>query len=206
MIGIALWIKAVSPGPVFFHQERVGYRGRRFLIRKFRTMKVDAETFSHERHLERLIRTNSPMTKLDAADPRIICGGRLLRGLGFDELPQLFNVLYGEMSLVGPRPCTPREFEAYQPWQKARVQALPGLTGYWQVNGKNRTTLTEMIHLDLFYTRAMSLKLDLAILFLTVPTLLGQLLETRRASRRRARTARFAEDAAPSTGSTPLAS
>jgi exopolysaccharide production protein ExoY len=186
MIGIALWIKAVSPGPIFFYQERVGYRGRRFLIRKFRTMKVDAETLSHERHLEQLMQTNRPMTKLDAADPRIIRGGRILRALGIDELPQLFNVLYGEMSLVGPRPCTPREFQAYEPWQRARVQALPGLTGYWQVNGKNRTTFTDMVHMDLFYARAMSLKLDVAILLRTFPALLGQFLETRRAVRQRA--------------------
>jgi lipopolysaccharide/colanic/teichoic acid biosynthesis glycosyltransferase len=199
MIGIALWIKAVSPGPIFFYQERVGYRARRFLIRKFRTMKVDAETLSHERHLEQLMQTNRPMTKLDAADPRIIRGGRILRALGVDELPQLFNVLYGEMSLVGPRPCTLREFQAYEPWQRARVQALPGLTGYWQVNGKNRTTFTEMIQMDLFYTRAMSLKMDMAILLRTLPALLGQFLETRRAVRERARTARCVDHAVPST-------
>jgi lipopolysaccharide/colanic/teichoic acid biosynthesis glycosyltransferase len=125
------------------------------------------------------------MTKLDVADPRIVRGGRLLRALGVDELPQLFNVLSGEMSLVGPRPCTPREFQAYQPWQRARVQALPGLTGYWQVNGKNKTTFTEMIHLDLFYARAMSLGMDTAILLRTPPALLGQFLEAWRASTRR---------------------
>jgi lipopolysaccharide/colanic/teichoic acid biosynthesis glycosyltransferase len=198
MIGIALWIKAVSPGPVFFYQERIGHRGRRFLIRKFRTMKIDAETVSHERHLEQLMQTNRPMTKLDAADPRIIPGGRLLRALGVDELPQLFNVLHGEMSLVGPRPCTLREFEAYEPWQRGRVQALPGLTGYWQVNGKNKTTFTEMIQMDLFYAGAMSLKLDLAILFRTFPALLEQFLETRQAARERARAARSVNSAVPS--------
>jgi exopolysaccharide production protein ExoY len=198
MIGIALWIKAVSPGPIFFYQERVGFRGRRFLIRKFRTMKVDAETLSHERHLEQLMQTNRPMTKLDAADPRIIRGGRILRALGVDELPQLFNVLHGEMSLVGPRPCTLREFQAYEPWQRARVQALPGLTGYWQVNGKNRTTFTEMIQMDLFYTRAVSLTLDTIILLRTFPALLGQFLETRRAVRERARIPRCVNSAIPS--------
>jgi exopolysaccharide production protein ExoY len=182
MIGIALWIKAVSPGPIFFYQERVGYRGRRFLIRKFRTMRVDVEALSHERHFEQLMQTNRPMTKLDAADPRIIRGGCILRALGVDELPQLFNVLHGEMSLVGPRPCTAREFQAYEPWQRARVDALPGLTGYWQVNGKNRTTFTEMIQMDLRYARALSLKLDLTILFRTPLVLLGQVLEARRAS------------------------
>jgi lipopolysaccharide/colanic/teichoic acid biosynthesis glycosyltransferase len=198
MIGIAIWIKAVSPGPIFFYQERVGYRGRRFLIGKFRTMKVDAETLSHERHLEQLMQTNRPMAKLDAADPRIIRGGRILRALGVDELPQLFNVLHGEMSLVGPRPCTLREFQAYEPWQRARVEALPGLTGYWQVNGKNKTTFTEMIQMDLYYARAMSLKLDTMILLKTVPALLGQFLETRRAVRERVRTLGCAGNAVPS--------
>jgi exopolysaccharide production protein ExoY len=205
MIGIALWIKAVSPGPVFFYQERVGYRGRRFLIRKFRTMKVDAETLSHERHLEQLMQTNRPMTKLDAVDPRIIRGGRILRALGVDELPQLFNVLYGEMSLVGPRPCTLREFQAYEPWQRARVQALPGLTGYWQVNGKNKTTFTEMIQMDLFYARAMSLKLDTMILLRTFPALLGQFLDSRWAARNPARTSRCAGNAVSSASCMPLA-
>jgi len=181
MIGIALWIRVVSPGPIFFYQERVGLGGRRFLIRKFRTMKVNAETVSHERHLEQLMQANRPMTKLDAADPRIIPGGRILRALGVDELPQLFNVLHGEMSLVGPRPCTVREFQAYEPRQRARVQAPPGLTGYWQVNGKNKTTFTEMIEMDLFYARAMSLKLDVTILLRTFPALLEQFSETRRA-------------------------
>lgn len=200
MVGIALWIKVVSPGPIFFYQERVGYRGRRFLIRKFRTMKVDAETLTHERHLEQLMQTNRPMTKLDAADPRIIRGGRILRALGVDELPQIFNVLDGEMSLVGPRPCTLREFQAYEPWQQARVDALPGLTGYWQVNGKNRTTFTEMIQMDLFYARAMSLKLDMAILLRTCPALLGQYLDTRQATRKQARTAPgCADNVVPST-------
>ena len=198
MIGIALWIKVVSAGPVFFYQERVGYRGRRFLIRKFRTMKVDAETLTHERHLEQLMQSNRPMTKLDAADPRIIPGGRILRALGVDELPQLFNVLHGEMSLVGPRPCTLREFEAYEPWQRARVQAPPGLTGYWQVNGKNKTTFTQMIQMDLFYAGTMSLKLDLAILLRTLPALLEQFHESRRAARERARAPRAADHAVPS--------
>jgi exopolysaccharide production protein ExoY len=198
MVGIALWIKVVSPGPIFFYQERVGHRGRRFLIRKFRTMKVNADTLSHERHFEQLMQTNRPMTKLDAADPRIIRGGRILRALGVDELPQLFNVLHGEMSLVGPRPCTLREFQTYEPWQRGRVQALPGLTGYWQVNGKNKTTFTEMIQMDLFYTKAMSLKLDLAILFRTLPALLEQFLETRQAVRERARAGRSVNNVVPS--------
>jgi lipopolysaccharide/colanic/teichoic acid biosynthesis glycosyltransferase len=181
---LTLWIKLASPGPIFFRQERVGHRGRRFMILKFRTMKVNVETQSHERHLEQLIHGDRPMTKLDASgDPRIIPGGRILRATGLDELPQLFNVLRGEMSLVGPRPCTPHEFSRYQLWQHERVNAPPGLTGYWQVNGKNKTTFTEMINMDIFYTKNMSLWLDLTIMVKTFPAVLSQVMETRIATR-----------------------
>lgn len=179
MICIALWIKIVSPGPVFYRQERVGYRGRRFMILKFRTMKVNVETLSHERHLEQLMQANRPMTKLDADDPRIIRGGRILRAMGLDELPQLINVLSGEMSLVGPRPCTVSEFKRYLPWQRERVDAPPGLTGYWQVNGKNKTTFIEMINMDIFYVRNLSLGMDLEIMLRTFPALMMQVIETR---------------------------
>jgi exopolysaccharide production protein ExoY len=162
----------------------VGYRGKRFMILKFRTMKLNVETRSHESHLEQLINANVPMTKLDAAgDPRIIRGGRIIRAMGLDELPQLFNVLRGEMSLVGPRPCTPHEFKNYQMWQRERVNAAPGLTGFWQVNGKNRTTFAEMIKLDIFYTKNMSLWLDLKIIFKTVPALVVQVNDSRSARR-----------------------
>jgi exopolysaccharide production protein ExoY len=185
MIALAIWIKLASPGPIFFRQERVGYQRKRFMILKFRTMKVNVETQSHERYLEQLIHANRPMTKLDSAgDPRIIPGGRILRATGLDELPQLFNVLRGEMSLVGPRPCTPHEFGRYQKWQQARVDAAPGLTGYWQVNGKNKTTFTEMIDMDIQYTKKMSLWLDLTIMVKTFPAIMTQVIETRIASRR----------------------
>lgn len=180
MIAIGLWVRIVSPGPIFFRQERVGYRRKPFRILKFRTMKVNVETVTHELHLERLMQSDAPMTKLDAAgDPRIIKGGRILRATGLDELPQLLNVLLGEMSLVGPRPCTQYEFERYQTWQKARVNAPPGLTGYWQVNGKNKTTFTEMIKLDIYYTKHMSVWLDLLIMLKTFPTVLLHVWETR---------------------------
>jgi lipopolysaccharide/colanic/teichoic acid biosynthesis glycosyltransferase len=184
MIFLTVWVKFASPGPIFFRQERVGYRGKRFMILKFRTMKVNVETQSHELYLDQLIHANRPMTKLDASgDPRIIPGGRLLRAMGLDELPQLFNVFRGEMSLVGPRPCTPHEFGRYQSWQQGRVNAPPGLTGYWQVNGKNKTTFTEMINMDIYYTKNMSLLLDLAIIGKTFPAVLTQVIETRLASR-----------------------
>src|SRR5260370_3401492 len=180
MVGVTLWIKTGSPGPIFYRQERVGYRGRRFMMVKFRTMKVNVDTRCHEHHLERLIQANCAMTKLDASgDPRIIRGGRILRATGLDELPQLFNVLRGEMSLVGPRPCLLNEFDRYAPSQQERVNAPPGLTGYWQVNGKNKTTFTEMIAMDIYYAEHMSVWLDLKIILRTIPALIEQTLETR---------------------------
>ena len=142
-------------------------------------MKPDTDTAIHERHLEQLISADSRMAKLDARDDRIIPGGRLLRASGLDELPQLWNILRGEMSMVGPRPCTVNEFRRYQPWQQERVNAAPGLTGYWQVNGKNNTTFTEMIHLDIFYAKNMSLGLDCWIISRTPVAILGQLFEAR---------------------------
>src|SRR4029078_6471483 len=110
--------------------------------------------------------------------------GRFLRASGLDELPQIFNVLCGEMSLVGPRPCTPNEFAHYEPWQRERVNALPGLTGYWQVNGKNKTTFNEMIVMDLFYLENMSVLLDLKIMLKTGAVICEQLLESRQAAQR----------------------
>ena len=177
MLLIMAAIKISSPGPIFYRQERVGFRGRPFMVFKFRSMKVHAQTSCHELHFERLMRGGAPMTKLDAGDPRIIPWGRVLRATGLDELPQLFNVLRGEMSLVGPRPCTRLEFERYEDWQRERVNALPGLTGYWQVNGKNGTTFREMIEMDLFYAKNASVRLDLRIMVKTPAALFKQTLE-----------------------------
>jgi len=180
MILIMLAIKATSAGPVFYRQERVGYRGQRFMLFKFRTMKVNVDTRVHETHLEHLIATDCPMTKLDAqGDPRLIQCGRFLRAAALDELPQIFNVLLGEMSLVGARPCTVGEFEHYRPWQRERVNGPPGLTGYWQVNGKNKTTFSEMIEMDIFYAGKMSVRLDLAIMLRTIPAVISQVREAR---------------------------
>jgi lipopolysaccharide/colanic/teichoic acid biosynthesis glycosyltransferase len=189
-LAIALWVKLVSPGPIFFRQERIGLFGKRFMILKFRTMKVNVETGSHERHLEQLINSNVPMTKLDiTGDPRIIAGGRILRAIGLDELPQLLNVLRGDMSLVGPRPCTPHEFKSYKRSQVERVNALPGLTGYWQVNGKNKTTFSEMIDMDIFYAKNLSFWLDLEIIARTLPTIIVQVIESRISACRRSKAA-----------------
>jgi lipopolysaccharide/colanic/teichoic acid biosynthesis glycosyltransferase len=183
MILLMLVTRFASPGPIFYRQKRIGLGGRHFKIWKFRTMKVSAETQSHEQHLEELIRANRPMTKLDAyGDPRLAPFGRFLRASGLDELPQIFNVLCGEMSLVGPRPCLPNEFAHYQPWQRERANGLPGLTGYWQVNGKNKTTFNEMIAMDLFYLKNLSFLLDLKIILKTCAVIAGQLFESRPAA------------------------
>ena len=169
----------ISPGPVLFRQERVGYRGRRFKCYKFRTMHAGADSTIHREHCDQLISSNAPMVKMDAReDSRLIPGGRLIRASGLDELPQIINVLRGEMSLVGPRPCVFYEYEKYLPWQRARFDAMPGLTGLWQVSGKNRTTFDEMIRLDLQYAEHRSLWLDLKIMAKTVPALLLQLRAT----------------------------
>ena len=180
MAVIAAVIKLVSRGPVFFCQERIGLGGRPFACLKFRSMRVNAGTAVHENYLRELIRSDRPMTKLDAhSDHRLIPSGRFFRATGLDELPQLFNVLRGEMSLVGPRPCTAGEFECYEPWQKKRADAPPGLTGYWQVNGKNGTTFREMISMDIWYAGHMSLPLDLGIMLRTPGAIFRQVFETR---------------------------
>lgn len=172
--------RLVSPGPVFFCQERVGLRGRRFKIFKFRTMTVNADATVHQSHFHRLMASNAPMVKLDAKrDARLIPGGWVLRASGMDELPQIINVLRGDMSLVGPRPCIPSEYDQYLPAQRERLSVLPGLTGLWQVSGKNRTTFDEMIRLDIQYARKPSLLLNLKIVCLTPWALVVQIRDTR---------------------------
>ena len=179
---VALLIRGGSRGPVLFRQERVGYQGRRFTCFKFRTMFVNASTTTHQGHLHQLMNSNTPMLKMDSrGDPRIIPLGGLLRASGVDELPQLINVLRGEMSLVGPRPCLPYEYDNYLPWQKERFGAVPGLTGLWQVSGKNQTTFMEMIRLDIKYARSKTLGWDLKIILMTIPALIIQMRETRQA-------------------------
>jgi lipopolysaccharide/colanic/teichoic acid biosynthesis glycosyltransferase len=178
MLVIGAGIKLVSRGPVLFKQQRVGYRGQRFTCLKFRTMECDAGVAVHENYYHHLMRSDLPMTKMDLmGDPRLIPFGSVLRSTGLDELPQILNVLRGEMSLVGPRPCTPFEYDNYLPWHKKRFNACPGLTGLWQVSGKNKTTFTEMINLDIRYAQQQSLTLDFSIMIRTVPTLVSQLKE-----------------------------
>ena len=175
---IALVIKSVSRGGVIFRQERVGFVGQPFTCFKFRTMEPNAATTAHQGYLKVLMQSDQPMTKMDLlGDARLIPFGSILRSSGLDELPQLINVIRGEMSLVGPRPCLPYEYANYLPWQKARFNSLPGLTGLWQVSGKNRTTFNEMIKMDITYAEKKSIVLDAVILLKTIPTLMLQMLE-----------------------------
>jgi exopolysaccharide production protein ExoY len=197
MLLLMLVTRIASPGPIFYRQKRVGLGGRHFFIWKFRTMKMNTETQTHERYFEELMRVNCAMTKLDThGDPRLAPFGRILRASGLDELPQIFNVLCGEMSLVGPRPCLPNEFAKYERWQRERVNALPGLTGLWQVSGKNKTTFNEMIRMDLSYLNNMSVLLDLKIMLRTCAVIAGQLFGTRMA----AQTGRQGENLRSQTG------
>lgn len=178
LISALIWF--ASPGPILYLNERVGYLGRKFICFKFRTMKVNADVGVHQKHLADLMKSDTPMTKMDCkGDPRVIPFGGFLRATGLDELPQLLNVIGGQMSIVGPRPCLPYEYDNYVPAQKRRFNSLPGLTGLWQVSGKNKTTFSEMIALDIHYTETMSPWLDLKIMFKTIPALLGQVIETK---------------------------
>ena len=167
-------IKLHSPGPVFYTQERVGKNGRLFRIIKFRSMRVNADTNFHKEYMQRVIQHNvSPAElgkkslKLDAADPRITGLGKVLRTSGLDELPQLINVLKGEMSIVGPRPPIPYEVEIYEAWHKQRLDVLPGITGLWQVTAHNLVPFDEMVKIDIDYIRRANLWLDLKIMLLT---------------------------------------
>lgn len=177
IIAVALWIRLVSRGPALFRQERIGHGERIFMIFKFRTMHEGAATRDHEIHVARLVESDRPMVKLDElGDSRLVFGGCFLRTTGLDELPQLFNVLRGEMSLVGPRPCIPGEHRFFTAAQRERFQVLPGLTGLWQVSGKNRRTFREMTALDVAYARNSSAGFDFLILLRTPPALLREMV------------------------------
>lgn len=178
---IALLIKLDSKGPVFYTQERVGMDGRLFLLYKFRTMKAGADSELHREYQRAFIagraeanlgNETKPTYKLKA-DPRITRIGKLLRRISLDEVPQLLNVLSGDMSLVGPRPPIPYEVEAYELWHRKRLDMKPGLTGLWQVSGRNRLPFEEMVRLDLFYIENWSLLLDLKIILRTGFVMLG---------------------------------
>jgi lipopolysaccharide/colanic/teichoic acid biosynthesis glycosyltransferase len=175
-----LYIKIISPGPSIFKQKRVGYKGKIFDFYKFRTMHINNNQKVHESYLTQLINTDKPMEKLDVIkDKRIIKGGGILRKACIDELPQLFNVLKGDMSLVGPRPCLPYEEKEYIHWFRNRFDILPGMTGLWQVSGKNKLSFKQMIRLDINYIKNLSLFLDIKIIILTIPTIINLILENK---------------------------
>ncbi len=178
-LAISAAIKATSPGPVFFRQERVGLNGKKFFMLKFRSMKTDCDSEEHQKYIAKYIceQQNSAVEpgvfKL-TNDSRITPVGAFLRQTSLDELPQLINVLTGEMSLVGPRPPIPYECDLYDIWHRRRlVSCKPGITGLWQVTGRSRTTFDEMVRLDLKYIRDWSLFLDIKILFMTPKAVLS---------------------------------
>lgn len=199
---VAFWVKLVSRGPAIYRQERIGRNGRRFTLYKFRSMHVNADTARHSRHFGHLVQSGSPMVKLDLlCDTRLIPLGCLLRAAGLDELPQLFNVLRGDMSLVGPRPCLPDEYRFFSRSQRLRFQVLPGLTGIWQSEGKGISTFAEMNEMDGHYAKNASLLLDLAIICRTPLALFRQM---RLAVKSRRQTAESAKAELDNFGAKPL--
>lgn len=176
----AVMIKSVSRGPVFFRHERVGLHGKRFQMWKFRTMHVSHDPREHQQYVIDLTRSNGVLRKMNNSD-EFIAGAKVLRELCIDELPQLLNVWCGEMSLIGPRPDV-IPIESYDDWQRERFDVLPGMTGLWQVTGKNHTTFEGMMQLDVTYARERSLSLDLKILLLTLPAVVGDLFRKEAAS------------------------
>ncbi len=173
---IAVIVRLTSRGPVFFRQTRVGYAGHEFTMYKFRTMEVGDESRHRDYALRwirdgELARQASGTFKLED-DPRITPFGRLLRSSSLDELPQLWNVLRGDMSLVGPRPAIPYEVAEYDARQRQRLGTLPGITGFWQVSGRNQLSFDRMVELDVAYIRNWTLGTDVAILLKTIPAVL----------------------------------
>ncbi|HHX65891.1 MAG TPA: undecaprenyl-phosphate glucose phosphotransferase [Chloroflexi bacterium] len=166
---IAVALKLDSPGPVIFKQVRVGRGGQQFTCFKFRSMCIDAEARLHE--LQDKNESTGPLFKM-RNDPRLTRVGRLLRRTSMDELPQLWNILRGEMSLIGPRPAIPTEVEQYEAWHLRRLDASPGLTGLWQVSGRSNLTFDEMVLLDIYYIENWSPILDLQIMLKTIPTVI----------------------------------
>jgi exopolysaccharide biosynthesis polyprenyl glycosylphosphotransferase len=169
MLAVAIIVKLESRGPVFYTQTRCGLCGRPFRMHKIRTMYIDSE----QKRIELLDRNemSGPVFKL-RNDPRVTPVGRFLRRHSIDELPQFFNVLRGDMSLVGPRPPLPQEASRFEPWQERKLSVKPGITCLWQVSGRNRIDFDEWMRLDLEYIDHRSLWLDLKIIGRTIPTVL----------------------------------
>jgi exopolysaccharide biosynthesis polyprenyl glycosylphosphotransferase len=168
-LAIALLIKLTSPGPIFYRDRRVGLNEREFTMLKFRTMHADAE--ARQRDLEPRNEADGPLFKI-RDDPRVTGVGRLLRRLSLDELPQVLNVVRGEMSLVGPRPLRLRDFSLLNEWHRKRNLVLPGMTGLWQISGRSLLSFDDLVRLDFYYLENWSLWLDVTILIQTVPAVL----------------------------------
>ena len=166
LVFLGIYIKCVSPGPVLFVQERIGAGAKRFRMYKLRTMHVWASGDSHRQYVASLVGADKPAQKPEY-NSRLIRGGKLLRSLSLDELPQLMNVLLGNMSLIGPRPEV-LQLEDYETWQLRRFEGLPGISGLWQVSGKNRLTFEQMITLDIQYIDRLSFGLDVWIALRTM--------------------------------------
>ncbi len=172
-----LAVRATSPGPMLFRQVRVGLDGRTFTMLKLRTMRTDSSDRAHRAYVAALLTGEAVpvdgLYKLQG-DDRVTRVGRLLRRTSLDELPQLWNVLRGHMSLVGPRPPLPWEVDLFPPWARRRFEVRPGITGLWQVSGRSRLTMLEGLTLDVQYAQRQSLLLDLLILVRTVGAVCGQ--------------------------------
>ncbi|MBV8718294.1 MAG: sugar transferase [Chloroflexi bacterium] len=169
LLAVAIAIKLDSSGPVFYRQVRVGKNGRQFGMYKFRSMIVNADRKLSD--LREKNEASGPLFKMKD-DPRVTRVGKFIRRWSLDELPQLFNVMRGEMSLVGPRPPIPAEVDEYEEWQLGRLRAVPGLTGLWQVSGRSEVPFHDMVRLDLHYIRNWSIGLDIEILLRTIPAVL----------------------------------
>jgi lipopolysaccharide/colanic/teichoic acid biosynthesis glycosyltransferase len=170
---IAIAIKLDSPGQILYCAERIGLHGRRFCVVKFRSMRCDTDSRAHAEFIASLMRGENGCTVYKVPnDRRITRVGAVLRRTSIDELPQLWNVLRGEMSLVGPRPDVPYAADKYEPWMRRRLLVKPGMTGLWQVSGRSRLSLLDMYHLDSAYADSASLGLDVSILLRTIPAVL----------------------------------
>jgi lipopolysaccharide/colanic/teichoic acid biosynthesis glycosyltransferase len=203
LLVVALLVRLTSRGPIFFRQQRVGYNGRRFTMFKFRSMYVDSDESLHRAAYEQFFRgeradgkvgeavSQKPMNRAPGqkgaastaprhkhfrywTDPRVTFLGYLLRRTSIDELPQLFNVLRGEMSIVGPRPPIPYEVEFYNSWHLGRLDTLPGITGFWQIYGRGRVSFERMVQMDLEYIEKQTFWYDLKLLCLTIPAVLSR--------------------------------
>jgi undecaprenyl-phosphate galactose phosphotransferase len=169
---IAFFIKVTSKGPVFFKQTRIGKNGKPFQFFKFRSMYVsNGEDEERKKQMLEFMKTQQENTKV-INDSRLTKIGKIIRKTSLDELPQLFNVILGDMSLVGPRPCLPYEYKHYHNWQKRRVSVLPGCTGVWQVSGRSSVSFKDSIVLDLYYVNNMSPWLDLKLILKTLPVMI----------------------------------